>query len=371
MAASLPLPTLLSAVLVAFTIEFDNESEHRMAHWTTRTGKAAAPSGAPWLVSQVMWSNVMRYVTEEGVSVRDLHARSRTSRDSLGGLRRWGYVVLEPDPAGTGSKRPDDDWTLRSTAAGRRAQEVWRPLAGVVEARWAARFGSAAIDSLRASLQAVVGDLALNLPDYLPVVYPTQNGKAEIPPPREPAAVSDPSRNLELSALVSQALLAFTLDFERESRISLPVSANTLRVLDEAGVRVRDLPSVTGVSKEANAMAVGFLERHGCVLVEPDPSAGRGKTVRLSRKGRGAQDKYRRILGATEEHWRSQLGEDTVDALRGSLGRLVGEQPRRGTSPLFGGLEPYPEGWRASDTKPETLPHYPMVLHRGGYPDGS
>ncbi|HLN42304.1 MAG TPA: hypothetical protein VK215_07605 [Acidimicrobiales bacterium] len=87
MAASLPLPTLLCAVLFAFTIEFDNESEHRMAHWTTRTGKAAAPSGAPWLVSQVMWSNVMRCVTEEGVSVRDLHARSRTTRDSLGGLR--------------------------------------------------------------------------------------------------------------------------------------------------------------------------------------------------------------------------------------------------------------------------------------------
>jgi hypothetical protein len=27
--------------------------------------------------------------------------------------------------------------------------------------------------------------------------------------------------------------------------------------------------------------------------------------------------------------------------------------------------------WRASVPNPETLPHYPMVLHRGGYPDGS
>ena len=32
----LPLPTLLSQPLVAYTIEFDNEAEHRMPHRTTR-----------------------------------------------------------------------------------------------------------------------------------------------------------------------------------------------------------------------------------------------------------------------------------------------------------------------------------------------
>ena len=35
MADQLPLTTLLSRVLVAFTIEFDNELEHRMPHRTT------------------------------------------------------------------------------------------------------------------------------------------------------------------------------------------------------------------------------------------------------------------------------------------------------------------------------------------------
>jgi hypothetical protein len=34
-------------------------------------------------------------------------------------------------------------------------------------------------------------------------------------------------------------------------------------------------------------------------------------------------------------------------------------------------MTPYPEGWRASVATSETLPHYPMVLHRGGYPDGA
>jgi len=53
MTAKLPVSALLSQLLVAFTIEFDNEFEHRIAHRTTRHG-ASAPSGGPWLVSQVM-----------------------------------------------------------------------------------------------------------------------------------------------------------------------------------------------------------------------------------------------------------------------------------------------------------------------------
>ena len=35
------------------------------------------------------------------------------------------------------------------------------------------------------------------------------------------------------------------------------------------------------------------------------------------------------------------------------------------------GLEPYPDGWRAKVPRSEVLPHYPTVLHRGGFPDGS
>jgi DNA-binding MarR family transcriptional regulator len=165
--------------------------------------------------------------------------------------------------------------------------------------------------------------------------------------------------------------LTFTVDFERESKISLPISANTLRVLDETGVRVRDLPRLTGVSKEANSMSVGFLERHGCVVVEPDPSANRGRVVRLTTKGRKAQDKYRRVLDMTEQHWATRFGGEVVADLRGSLERLVGAGPGARRSVLMKGMEPYPEGWRALVRQPETLPHYPMVLHRGGYPDGS
>jgi hypothetical protein len=62
-----------------------------------------------------------------------------------------------------------------------------------------------------------------------------------------------------------------------------------------------------------------------------------------------------------EERWRTRFGQDNIRTLRESLERLAGE-PR---------LEPYLEGWRASVRQPDTLPHFPMVLHRGGFPDGS
>jgi hypothetical protein len=56
-----------------------------------------------------------------------------------------------------------------------------------------------------------------------------------------------------------------------------------------------------------------------------------------------------------------------VTALRQALEPLAAGDPPR----LFAGLEPYPDGWRARVPAPAALPHYPMTLHRGGYPDGS
>ncbi len=376
MASGLPLPTLLSAALVAFTVEFDNEAEHRMPHRTTRFGPSPRLGDGPFLVSQVMWTNVLQHVEGDGSHTRELHARSRTTRDSLDGLQRWRYVTVTGN--GTPGARHGstaDDRVVRLTAGGRAAGRVWRPLADEIEDRWRARHGTGRIGSLRRSLEAVAAKVgrAVDLPDYLPIVFPTQNGKAEVPPERVdgPEAARPPLGSLDLSALVARTLLAFTLDFESDSRISLPISANTLRVLGPEGVRVRDLPVLTGVSKEANAMAVGFLVRHGCATVVPDAATGRGQIVKLTDKGGRAQAKYRRILVGTERLWEAQLGTPSLRALRMALEPVVGDDPTAASSPLFGGLEPYPDGWRASTRRPDTLPHYPMVLHRGGYPDGS
>jgi DNA-binding MarR family transcriptional regulator len=341
-------------------------------NWTTAAGRADAPNGALWLVSQVMWSNVMAHVPAEGIAVDELAARARTSTLSLVGLQRWRYVVV-------------DDQVVSPTAAGRRAQDAWRPLADEVEARWRARFGPAAIDRLRASLGGLVERFEVVWPNYLPITFPTQNAKLELPPARAVAGGGGGTGSgtgtgtgsgtgtgaVDLSVLLSQVLLQFTLDFEEQSRLSLPISANTLRVLTPLGVPVRELPRLTGVSAEANSMAVGFLVRRECAVLEPLPAGGRGKRVRLTGKGQKAQEKYRRLLGATEEQWKARFGPDAVGRLRDALGLLVGTELTLRQSPLAEGLTPYPDGWRSRVRPPETLPHYPMVLHRGGYPDGT
>ena len=217
-------------------------------------------------------------------------------------------------------------------------------------------------------MQAVTGPLAIGLPDYLPVLG--HGMFAPLPElPVRSIGVRGASR-LDLSALLAKVLLAFTLEFERESKVSLALCANCLRVLDDVGMRVRDLPRLTGVSKEAMTMALSFLKRHHYLQVERDVNNPRTKVALLTPGGRKARETYLRVTDEIEQGWQTRFGNDPARTLREALERLVGD-PAAGRSPLFEGLEPYPEGWRASVPRAATLPHYPMVLHRGGFPDGS
>lgn len=152
----LPLPTLLSHVLIAFTIEFDNEFEHQMPHRVTASTSAPESSFGPWLVSMVMFSNFLQFVGEDGVTVEELQRQARTANLSLAGMERWGYVSVG---VAAGESRPNPplrNRVVRPTAKGRRAAEVWRPLFGVIEERWQSRFGASEIDRLRESLLKLV-----------------------------------------------------------------------------------------------------------------------------------------------------------------------------------------------------------------------
>jgi DNA-binding MarR family transcriptional regulator len=327
-----------------------------------------------------MWSNCMRFIGEDGVRVGELEKLART-KTNLNGMERWKYVVVEPDPADRRAKPPLSEWVIRATPGGRRAQEVWRPLFGAIEERWQKRFGREEIDQLRKSLSALVSQIEAELPGVLPDCLPIlQYGLFSRTPDyrrRAKAALEDRDQRasvvpqqLNLAGLLSKVLLAFAVDFERESDLSLAICANVMRVLDEEGVRVRDLPRLAGVSKEAIKMATGLLAKGRYIAIEPDPSAPRTKMIRLTPKGQAAKGAYLRRLRAVEARWQVRFGKDNIRHLRESLERLVGDGTAE-RSPLFLGLEPYPDGWRASIPKPEPLPHFPMVLHRGGYPDGS
>jgi DNA-binding MarR family transcriptional regulator len=356
----LPLPTLLSQALVAFTIEFDNEFEHQVPHRTTNHGATTRSHPVPWLVSRVMWSNFMRFIDEEGTTVRELQHRLRRPAKSMRNwLERmgkwWGYIVVK-------------NATVIPTPGGRKAMEVWRTLESLIEKRWRERFGEDTIDHLREALVTIVRQMDIALPDGLPILGYGLFSKG----PEDTQGASEDAAtitSLPLASLLSKALLSFAIEFERESEVSLAISANVLRLACEEGVEVSDLPRLSGVSKEGIAMSVSFLSKHEYAAIQPKSTASRKKVLMLTPKGRKAQDKYRQLLRATEEGWRARSGE-AIGCLRELLEQLaVG--PADQQSPLFRGLEPYPEGWRASVPRPEVLPHYPMVLHRGAFPDGS
>ena len=364
-----PLPAALSWALVAFIIEFDNEFEHRMPHRTTRHGVTGGLAGPPWLVSMAMWAHCMRHVPPDGIRAGELARRSGLTPKSLQMVVKrmsqwWGYLTVAPGRDDAGAKPPRPAWLIRPTSAGRQAQGVWEPLTAEIEDRWRDRFGPAETERLRAALRGVVSQSGTALPDFLPV------GEPKLGPPAEGAAAST------LPGLLSQVLLAFALDFEGTSDLSLSqytaaaparlaISANVLRVLDGPGVRVSDVPALTGVAKMAVDNWLGSLETHGYLSVGPDPAGSRFKAVTLTAHGERARDTYRQWASDAERRWQDRFGAQTVGALRRAA------QPFIHSDRLRQGTEPYPDGWRANRRPPGTLPHYPVISPRGGFPDGS
>ena len=363
--AGLPLSTLLGQVVVAFTIELDNEFERRFQE----------AGGGARVTSLTMWSNLLRFVGD-GITVRELVAAVGLPKTSVlsrvGGIERWRYAsVGRPSEKreGYGSARGvKDEWLVQLTPAGRRAAGIWPTLPGEIEARWRDRFGAAEIDELAGALRAVDERLDAELPEFLPVVSGTREMTLELGHQQRQGG------DLPLVVLLAHALMAYTLDFEHGSALSLPLSANVLRVLDGDGVPVRELPSLTGISKEAVAVSLTALARTDYVLVEGAPASK--QTIRLTAAGETLGTSQRRLHARIGKRWATRFGANVVEPLRAGLERIL-DHPE-----LPAGLTPHPDDWRASKRYARQtqalladprgrLPHHPMVLHRGGWPDGS
>ena len=368
-----PLSTLLSHALVAFIIEFDNEFEHQTPHRTTDYGSTPGAFHPPFLLSMVMWTKFLQFIPEEGISVRDFQARAQISPKQLEiWLTRmqswWRYVFVLPPASAVLSKRFHPDAVIRPTPGGRKAIAVWRPLTGTIEQRWRRRFGANIFQQLYDALEAAAIRLDAALPDSLPILGYGLVSTLDLAaiPQSTPIAASEPT----LPGLLSKVLFAFAIEFERESQVSLAIAANVLRVASDTGVRVSDIPRLSGVSKEAVAMAVSFLEKRGFAIIAAESPKSRLKILRLNAKGLDARSTYERLVWTIEEGWESRYGAETIAKLRRALEAVVWDLDTD-PSPLLAGLQPYADCWRAQIPAPEVLPHFPMILHRGGFPDGS
>lgn len=320
-----PLFALLSQVLVAFTIEFDNQFELRMSD-----------AGDPGTrLSLVVWSNLMRFLGSDHMTVRNLATQTMTPeravKSELGCLERWRLVVLEADSSdptpvptrahgqtgrilrdGWGSGRGiRSGWIVRLTSKGRKACEIWPALFEEIERRWQTRFGDEEIGSLRHALEGIAAQLDVDLPQGLPHFSDTRDAW--------PARHAQANAPLPLTALLSQVLLAFAMEFDRQSRAPLALCANTLRVLGGSPIPVSEIPHLTGSSPETSGLG---WQIKPYISIEPSPAAKGGKLVRLSPLGLKTQQTYRELVGDIENRWKTRFGKDVVDHLRHSLSEL-------------------------------------------------
>ncbi len=343
-AKPVPLTTLLSWTWIAFAMEADNAVE---AAGSERIGRL-------FRISISMWANGLRFIDEKGITAGELQARARAACN-IGGLERWGWITVDDVGAnrrdGYGSHRGvKSDTVLRPTRAGVYARRLWPLVVTGIEQRWRIRFGAGVVDSLREALLPFAGQM----PSSLPEVHASDGFYTH--------AIKGlaPDEDASLAALLGQALTALTLEHEQGSKVSLPIAANVLRVIDGEVVRIRDLPLLSGVSKEAIVMATIYLGGKGLAELRPE------RSITLTAAGRDALGDCR-ARAAGRKHQALQACLEAILSQREALakGLVPPEGCWRGEKPCLAQTQ------RVLADPASALPWHPMVLHRGGWPDGS
>ncbi len=100
-------------------------------------------------------------------------------------------------------------------------------------------------------------------------------------------------------------------------------SINLFRVIDANGTRPTDLARRAGVTPQAMAEFVRYLEDRGYVERVADPSDGRGRIVRLTIRGLEASAVAAQVFTDLERVWKEQLGERRMAQLRRMLSELA------------------------------------------------
>ncbi|MGH3209706.1 MAG: class I SAM-dependent methyltransferase, partial [Trebonia sp.] len=150
---------------------------------------------------------------------------------------------------------------------------------------------------------------------------------------------------LPLSALLSQALVAFTIEADNETEHRLPhrtqdhglatgappgtpwltsllMYANCLRHLPDAGITIAELLARARIGTNLDGM-----RRWRYVTFTPDPGHGKrpgpDALIRPTAWGIEARDTWQAVTAQVESRWRDRLGSDAFDRLRATLAVLA------------------------------------------------
>ena len=168
-----------------------------------------------------------------------------------------------------------------------------------------------------------------------------------------------------------RVLLAFAIESSASRTCRSRSALISSRVLNEKGMPVRDLPQLqAGISKESLSMAMGVLRKKRLAVIEAEERGSRTKVARVTAKGREVRDAYRRLLGRSET-----LGDAVRRRGLRRASRITrtagGRTPGRNHPGFSADLSLTRMAGERRRPNPRRCPHFPMVVHRGGFPDGS
>jgi hypothetical protein len=301
MTQPLALPVLLSRVLGGVTVELQQPLEPGVR-----------------MASLAVWSNVLRCVRDGG-SERDLPAEARISKrlavSAVTGAARRGWLTSTPGARGR---------DLRLTEPGRVSTEVWQVRLRAFDEQWSDA-------PLRRWLETLVGQLPLELP-YFPASYGTADPSAiggsfvaarpdlDLPAHGQDwrpvyRRDGDTVSMVPLTGLLSQALVAFAVDYE--ARPAWPLASTTLVVchLRPEPMPLAEVPGEHGIAGNGKSL----LERHGVAVVTGDPENPSRRLVQLTTHGESIRSGHDRAVSACETAWRARFGDDVVVGLRRAL----------------------------------------------------
>ncbi len=137
----------------------------------------------------------------------------------------------------------------------------------------------------------------------------------------------DPSL-VTLPALMDLAVDAMYLDFRKLLEQTpytdiRPTHGCVFRFVHGDGMRLTELASRAGLTKQSVGEIVDDLTGRGYIERFPDPTDKRAKLIRLTEKGLDAQRIGFSKFAELEEEWAEAFGADRIAALRGLLEEIA------------------------------------------------
>ena len=302
MTTFVPLPSLLTAVL---------------GH--LEQGYIDAGADGRRFPSLDLWSNLLRSLDDNGIDLRQLPEILRLSRRAVrtrvATAVRRGWIEEH--------KTIRSRVTVRLTLRGSAISFRWKSLAAAAEDRFQAQCGLKLANQLRAALETLVVLLPLEHPHYPASYGPADasitggNGNDWKAIPRADSATVS---GLALSALVSQVLVAFAMDYEEESPVALSLCTGVIDRIPAEGRPLRELENSVGVSA---------LIRHGFVHA----TGGNAQRIAyLTPKGLAVSRACQKWIRDVETAWRNRFGCERITTLRRVLEDVASAQCHAGRS---------------------------------------